>query len=197
MRTLRAIAVAIAAALLLVSTGTADAKTETAQSGGVRAQFSFDYDAADYSYSNVWLTITRNGQTVFDDAVGTCDSYGVCEGPGLYSTPSILVRDLDGDGEPEVILYLSTEGAHCCQWTWIYRFNGFRYSVKKTDWADAGMTLHDLNSDGKPELVSADARFAYVFTNFAESYLPVRIYGYAEGRLAPKTRRFKAQIRHD
>ena len=43
------------------------------------------------------------------------------------------------------------------------------------EWGDPGYRLGDLDHDGRAELVTADDRFAYAFTAYAASLLPIRI----------------------
>jgi hypothetical protein len=42
--------------------------------------------------------------------------------------------------------------------------------------------------------VSSDDRFAYVFTDFAESYFPIQLWQFDRGRLVDVTREFPGQI---
>jgi hypothetical protein len=56
--------------------------------------------------------------------------------------------------------------------------------------------LLDLNHDGKPECVSGDDRFPYVFTDYADSAWPVRIWSY-RGGFRDVTRLFPSAVLHD
>jgi hypothetical protein len=107
------------------------------------------------------------------------------------------VRDLDGDGEPEVLLDLYWGGAHCCTWSRVYRFAGGRYVPGVHLWGDVSYKLRDLDRDGIPEWISADDRFAYAFTDYAESGDPVQIWSYRAGRFVNVTRGFLPQVRSD
>jgi hypothetical protein len=119
---------------------------------------------------------------------------------GLTATDrSIAVRDLDGDGELEVLLDLYSGGAYCCTWTRVYRYNPAtrHYPVGMHFGGDPAHRLEDLNHDGKPELVTADDRFAYWFTAYAFSGMPIQIWSYARGAFTNVTDRFRAQIAAD
>lgn len=64
-------------------------------------------------------------------------------------------------------------GAHCCEWTRVYRYDpaSNSYTVSQHLWGDPGYKLEQI---GKQLLfVSADDRFAYAFTDFADSVMPI------------------------
>ena len=114
----------------------------------------------------------------------------------LASARPVTVRDLDGDGEPEVLIDLFTGGAHCCFYTVILRYDGGTYRGTVAFWGDPDYSLRaDLDRDGRPELVTADDRFAYAFTFYAASVLPIRIESYDHGTLTDVTSRFPSLVR--
>jgi hypothetical protein len=152
-------------------------------------------------YKNMRLRILREGRLVQDAAVARFSGYSYPVWPGGYgSRKSVAIRDLDLDGEPEVILDLYWGGAHCCFWTDIYRYDGSRdsYELLPHLWGDVFYKLGDADGDGRSvELISKDGRFAYEFTSFADSSFPVQIWAYGGGRLVDVTRRYKAAIAKD
>jgi hypothetical protein len=109
------------------------------------------------------------------------------------------VRDLDGDGEPEVLLDLYTNGAHCCFYTNFYAYDsaGNRYAGFRHKFADAEYRLKDLGHDSRLEVITSDARFAYAFTSYADSFLPIRIFRYRNRRLVLATRKYRSAIKRD
>src|SRR5207248_654633 len=117
---LRALLGAVVALLVAASPALALSKTETASSGQVTASLSYNYKQARYGtccFENVSVTIDRAGQRLVDQKLG-----GECEGctgfpAGSAQSDSIRVRDLDDDGEPEVLVDLYTGGPHCCFYT--------------------------------------------------------------------------------
>ena len=119
----RSIVVALAALFALAPA--AHAKTETATSGAITATLSYNHVQDSFEYTNMALTISRAGVQVLaaDPTFGDCDS-PYCAPGGLGGRDSVAVRDLDGDGEPEVILDLYTGGAHCCFVSRFYRWDG-------------------------------------------------------------------------
>ncbi|MGI8512801.1 MAG: hypothetical protein ACR2NH_09265 [Solirubrobacteraceae bacterium] len=174
----------------------AAAVTETAASGGVSAAFSYDKSGGDFpQYSNLRLAIVREGVPGFNGPVAGAGD-GVGPGAGI-GKKSLVARDLDGDGEPEVLVKLFSGGAHCCTISAIYRHVGTGYAPSTHNWADTGFRIRDLGGDARPELLSADARFAFLYSSFAESRFPIRILRYKAGKLTSVTRRFPRLIRRD
>ena len=107
----------------------------------------------------------------------------------------LLVRDLDGDDEPEVALLLTWGGTYCCYWSRVYRFVAGRYIASVHWWGDnqARPRLRDLNGDRRPQLVSVDSRFA-ALTSHAYVFNPIQIWSYASGRFTDVTRRYPRRI---
>lgn len=175
---------------------------EQTASGAVTALFYYtkSTDSTGFTqYKNVSLTILRSGTIAYSGAV---PPYPGESGASIYpagygQTRSVAVRDLDGDGEPEVLLDLYWGGAHCCFWSDVYRYDGSGYSVAHHFWGDLGYRLADVSGDGRPEFVSGDDRFAYAFSAFAFSLFPIQIWSYQSGQFTNVTRHYPARIRRD
>ncbi len=172
---------------------------EEAASSNVRALFCYKKttDSAGFeTFKNLNLTILRGGTIAFMGPVTPV--HGVSLYPAGYGERrSVDVHDLDGDAEPEVTLELYSGGAHCCFWTDVYRYNGAGYSVVRHAWGDVGYRLVDLNRDGRPEFLSGDDRFAYAFSDYADSGFPIRIWSYNSGQFTNVTHQYPALIRRD
>jgi hypothetical protein len=176
---------------------------EQAELGPVQASLFYDLskDETPWSFTNLRVRIVRQGALLLDQAVPPYPrnkSYGVVPA-GYGDRRSVSVRDLDGDGEPEVVLDLYWGGAHCCFWSRVYRYDAAAgtYRVALHFWGDPTYRVKDLNGDGKPELVTADDRFAYRFAPFAFSGMPVQVWSYAGGVFSDVTRRFPNVIAKD
>jgi hypothetical protein len=193
----RSTVLAVFAALAALP-GAAAAETETASSGPVTATLSYDHTPDSFEYANLLLTITRDGTQVLsgDPSFGDCQS-PYCAPGGFANRGSVFVRDLDGDGEPEVVLDLFTGGAHCCFVSRFYRWDGATYVPSDRNFGDPGYKLADLDGDGVQEMITADYRFGYAFTAFAYSLMPVRIYELNAGSWSLATTRFPDRIRKD
>lgn len=190
--------VIVSALALLACASVASAEEQTSSRGAVTATFSFESQDEPYGFTDLWLTITRAGQVLYQDAprAGDCEE-PFCFPGGGSERHSVRVRDLDGDGEPEVLLDLFTGGAHCCLWVRIFAFDGTRYGSLQHNFADPGYRLGDIDDDGVPELVSSDARFAYRYASFAASWFPLRIWKYDRGGLIDVTARYPQCVRAD
>ena len=106
---------ALAAIAALILAAPASAEQHTAASGQVSATFSYD-PAGAYQYWDLWLTVDRVGVTVFDESldISSCEEPYCMPGGEFADDGGVKVRDLDADGEPEVIADVFTGGAHCC-----------------------------------------------------------------------------------
>jgi hypothetical protein len=143
---------------------------------------------------DVRVTITRSGTPLVDEAVQPdCDRF--CWVPP--GEDPLRVRDLNGDGEPEVLLDLYSGGAHCCSMLLLYGFDPAtgRYSRLTSDFGNAGYTLRDNGRDGRVELFSTDDRFSYLYTSYLESARPLVVLRYEGAELVDVTREFRGEIR--
>lgn len=176
-----------AVALVLLGGALVAGEAGGAERVDVRATVS--YVRRDAEFSRVRLTIRRDGLTWRSGLLGR--SY--------FTRPLVRVRDLDADGEPEVWVDRYTGGAHCCLESRFFRWLPARRAYSRTlhGWADAGYRLRNLDGRDAVELVSADARFAYAFTSFADSAFPVRIWQFDRGRLRDATRSFPGRVEAD
>jgi subtilisin-like proprotein convertase family protein len=164
----------------------------TARARATRAQLS--WIERHYTYSSLRLLIARHGQTAFD-----APPYRLrLTSPSTQPT-GLRVRDLDRDGEPEVLAEFYLGGAHCCWYTEVYRYVRRVHTYRPTVgfWGNLDAKLVDLDGDGRPEFKTGDDRFAYVFTSFAGSAFPVRILHFDHGRFHDVTRRFPRIVRDD
>ena len=189
---------------LLALPVTAAEMVKTVQQGNVRAEMSYEKVPSEGlpAIQNLRLKISRSGQTLFNQAPPV-DEY---DRPLLdYGDPSdrqeagFMVKDLDGDKEPEVIVDFFTGGAHCCTYSLIYRFNSQqnRYESINQSWGHVGYSLRDLNGDGRLEFESADNSFAYAFASFAGSGMPIQIWQYERGKMSEVTRQYPKLVYAD
>ena len=195
-----AAALAVGALALPAAAMADDAGSQTASSGAVTATLT--WGKAQFGVSSPRLVIVRAGATAFDgSAVAGSDSCkdGYCSFLASGKrTQSLQVVDLNGDGEPEVLVDAYTGGAHCCAVTELAAFNGSGYSIQELFWGDPGYELKDLDGDGRPELVTLDDAFAGAFTSFAASFFPPYVADYdpaVKGGLRDVTDHFVALIR--
>jgi hypothetical protein len=191
----------LALSLLLVAAGPASAatRTQTSKSGQVTATFSYDYKKTQfgtYDFSNLHLTIDRGGARLVDGLVETRTCEGCTSWPadqGARGGRSVTVRDLDADGEPEVLVDLYSGGANCCWFSVSYRFDEAQNTyIKKV--LRPGLSfpyvLKDIDKNGIPEFRSIDYRFAYKYGSNADTPRPLRIFNWNAGKLVDVTLAF-------
>lgn len=192
----------VSCCLLLASSAEAvESGSETAASGKVSATLT--YTAKGGAVSST-LTVSRDGKQVLERQAGVraCGKQPAefCGPPSaLYGPPakSLTVRDVDGDGEPEVIVDFFTGGAHCCTSTDITYWTSSGYRTRWRDWGNGGYVLKQLDGRGPLEWVARDDRFAYRFEAYAFSGLPVKVARLSGGRFLFVTDRFKSTLRAD
>jgi hypothetical protein len=147
------------------------------------------------------VAITREGQRLVDERVTVrgCAAIGCALGPATFppGRNAVAVVDLEGEGEPEVVVDTYTGGAHCCTVSKIWRIDGGASSPSEHDWGNQVYRLRDFDRDGRAEFRSADDRFSYAFGSYAVSRWPVQILHYRDGRMRDVTRRFPGRVRSD
>jgi hypothetical protein len=198
-----------AAAVVLAVAGPSAARADkagsvTASGGPVRATLS--WGAADLGVSNPRLVVERSGATVFSGSPFSRRSACARGGCSLLASgrrdSPLQVRDLDRDGEPEILVDAFTGGAHCCANTVVLHRDASSgtYASHELEWGNAGYELRDADRDGTPEFVTQDDAFAGAFTAYAASISPIKVARFDRSRragLVAVTRRFPALVRAD
>jgi hypothetical protein len=200
LRLLRSLAVAATlAALVTPAVAAADpAGSETASSGTVKATLQWKKGPSYGGVTAPHLTITRSGTVTLDQDISNrdCSACSFMTGTQSRTTPLSII-DLDGDGEPEVVVDTYSGGAHCCYGALIYRFDNGTYTHINRLWGDVGASFKDLDNDGQPELVTVADVFAYAFTSYIDSWLPPLVTSYFAGKITDVTDKFGALVRKD
>ncbi|HET6507593.1 MAG TPA: hypothetical protein VFG42_12460 [Baekduia sp.] len=193
---------AVAALVALLAPGAAfadDAGSVTHTSGAVTATIA--WDRAELGVGDPRLFVVRQGVRYDLTIADVCEEGCILvpdDDPGDASGSSILkVADLDGDGEPEVLVDTFSGGAHCCLTARLLTWNGTGYTPKDFNYGDVGYQLKDLDHDGRPELVGCDPVFSGAFTAFAASAFPPLVLHVERGRFVDVTRRFPSLVRKD
>lgn len=176
--------------------------TEVAQRRRIRVLLS--YRRAGLEKLQARLQIFRFGRRLVDDRLlPLCSHCAVVPG-GLWGPPSLAIRDLDGDGDLEVLVELGLGGAHNVPYTYIYSYQhpSWFSSSGTFDrlvhiWGNFGASRQDLDRDGRLEFVSHDPRFFGRFACSACSAGPMQIWRFQREHLLDVTLRFPAAIRRD
>ncbi len=188
----------MAALALVAPSAQAAPREEVAEEGGVRAVLRYDCPRNRVICRDFSVSITRRGSQLLNERIPQRRQAGISPSRPP-ANKAVLVVDLNGDSEREVLVNLYTGGAHCCFYTLVYGYAVATSSYERLthDWGDTSYTLKRLGRDPSRELVSADARFAFAFTSFAESRFPIQIWQYRPQGLRDVTRRFPSEIRRD
>jgi hypothetical protein len=199
---MRRLLLPLTCALVLAAVPAAEATTETASFGSTTASFSYT-KKSDLEYTGLNLKIVRAGVTAFDGPTPPACSRPNCGfwpggTGGSSSSSSVRVADLDGDGEPEVIVQVYSGGAHCCLFAEIYSYVPARSTYVNLERNfGGGFRLRDLNGDGLLELKATNFAFDEAFTAHAASSQPIQIFAFKNGALVDVTRNFRTLIRQD
>jgi hypothetical protein len=142
------------------------------------------------------LSLVRSGRLLFSTLLGC----GGCQPAGADAgdpRASIHFARLRAGTEPEALLDLFTGGAHCCFLTDVLVTGASGTRMIKELWGDPGYRLSDLDHDGVSEFVTADDRFAYTFTDYADSALPIEIVRLEGFSLVDVTRSYPQEVEAD
>jgi hypothetical protein len=167
---------------------------KTATAGNVKAVLSYERSASAPKFRNVRLKIFQNGQRVYNEAIprDQVDDQVLAE----QADTAFQVRDLDQDGQPEIMVDLFTGGTHCCTYSQIYRFDPVlgNYQTMQHKWGNSFYQLVDFDQDGQPEFQSRDDRFTGKFTSFAASANPLQIWRFEQGKMVDRTKEYGLQV---
>jgi hypothetical protein len=185
--------ISLAALLALGAPAAASAATQTASAGDVTATFSFTGHYPNYGHER--LQIRRSGTVVYDAPVasGACGTVCAPGAPASHGS-SVHVLDLEHNGSPDVVLDLYSGGAHCCSIAQVFSYAPSSGTFVKTEhnFGDPGARIRVI--DGRDLFFTADDRFAYAFTDYAASGLPLQILSFSNGQFNDVTRTFPTQI---
>ena len=106
---------------------------------------------------------------------------------------------LSPNGPLDVVLDLYSGGAHCCAIEQVYYFDAAsgKYQKVEHNFGDPGIELVPLGKDGSDLFLTADDRFAYAFTDYAASGMPIEIDSFSHASFHRVTREFPQLIAKD
>jgi hypothetical protein len=199
-----AAAVAVAAAAVLLWTPVAHGASVQAGEGVVSAVLSYQQGADSFgnaTFSGLELRVARAGTSVYAKPVNSpyCPTGCALEGFAPGESGPLQVADLEASGEPAIVLHLYTGGEHCCEILQVFTYDAGTgsYALVERDFGDAADRIADVAGDRRLEIESADDRFAYEFTSFAFSGLPLQIWRLQGGRFVDATRAFPRALAAD
>jgi hypothetical protein len=184
-------------AALALNGSVASAATQSAHAGHVSATLTFTGHFP--NYKNERLVISRAGTVAYDQPVVSKFCTPCAPGSVLTQKPSVHVVDLEHSGQPDVVLDLYSGGAHCCTVEQIFSFDAVSstYAVTERNFGDPLVRIVDLAHNGRHEFLTQDDSFAYEFTDFAHSGLPIEILKFSGGRFIDVTRHYRGAVARD
>ena len=155
----------------------------TAKVRGVNSRVPFTVDAVDHAE----LIVSRLGRREFRTAIAGGKQFyrGVVafggfpqsSNPAFDSTigAGLCLARFAGSSTPAILLDLFTGGAHCCTIVRAYPLSATPGTPQPVDadLVNAGATV--IDESGHVVLLTADDRFAYQFSSFAHSGMPVEV----------------------
>lgn len=185
-----------AVALALLAPAAAAAQTdgtvvvERATNGTVTAELSYSNNR------NFRVRIARDGAVLYDRPIGGPCRQFCMPAESALTGQNVGFRDLDGIGEPEVIVDVHSGGTSCCVLVFAYGYDAAanRYRRARLD-TGTGFVARDYDRDGVLELVGDDFRFRGLFTCGACGPRPIRIWQYSPAGFDVATTAFPGRIR--
>ncbi len=107
--------------------------------------------------------------------------------------------DINGDGNPDIIVESYTGGAHCCFVTQVYSLGEEPILILKTPESNMIGEFEDIDDDGIYEFITADDSFAYEYCPFVSSPFVkvIMVYDAQEERYLPASPNFPEEYAQD
>jgi hypothetical protein len=198
LRRLASAATTMVLAVTFSSISTAGASTETVTSGGLTAAFTYHGSNPQSRASH--LTISMSGQVLYDQVVRSAWCGNECSPNVIAGARSVLhVVHPQTKEQLAVVLDLYSGGAHCCSVEQVFSFNANSRTFVKSErnFGDPGVRIVDLGVGRSVDFLSADDAFAYAFTDYAASGMPIEILGFSHHSFHNVTRSFPSLIARD
>lgn len=191
------IAIAVMASLALPSTALAASSTAVGRGVSVKlswtGKFGMEKDLA--------LQISSGGSVVYTGPISSqyCSSY--CDVASYGTHAPVHVVSLAGAGAPpSVLVDLYTGGAHCCSVAQVFSPSSTgAWSMVEHDFGDPGYRIATVGTGASRSevFISADDSFAYAFTDYADSGLPIQILSLSSGAFTDVTSQYRSLIKSD
>ncbi|NNN07910.1 MAG: hypothetical protein HKL85_01795 [Acidimicrobiaceae bacterium] len=146
------------------------------------------------------LTISLAGHVAYRETVSASLCGQLCwptSAFGVENSSPLRVVSLRA-GSPEVLLGLYSGGAHCCYIVQVFSLSPAKKYVKtEITLGDPIAGLQTLPGSPYAALVTEDDSFAYQFTDYAASGLPLKILRFSGHGFTDVTRQYPALLRPD
>jgi hypothetical protein len=183
---------------LCVAVPPAGAASDRATLGGVTAVFSYRGTFPESHGDH--MTISKGGKVLYSKPVSSPWCLRGCW-PNVPSSSAEVVHivQLQANGPPDVVLDLYSGGAHCCSIEQVFSLlpASQTYRESEHDFGDPGVRLVKIGAGASDDFLSADDSFAYAFTDYAASGMPIEIFRFSDDAFHNVTRLFPDLIAKD
>ena len=199
----RKIVIAIAVMASLAVPSSALAASSTAVGRGVTAKLTWSGKLP--AEHDIALQISVNGSVAYSKPITSASCGNYCD-VGAYGThPPVHVVSLAGSAAPpSVIVDLYTGGAHCCSVAQVFSAStagttAGTWSMVEHNFGDPGYRIATVGSGATQAKVfmTADDSFAYAFTDYADSGLPIQILSLTDGQFVDVTSQYRSLVKTD
>lgn len=176
----------------------AGAASVTASSGSLTARFT--YTGSFPQARNPRLVISESAKVLYDQPVSSKWCGNRCWPLQLTAHAKVLnVVHLQASGPASVVLGLYSGGAHCCSIEQVFSLGAGSSTIHKAeyDFGDPGVRLVPIGPGGSFEFLSENSVFAYAFTDYAASGMPIQIFSFSHNQFHDVTRSFADLIARD
>ncbi len=181
-----------------VPSANAGAASVTASSGSLTARFT--YTGSFPQAKNPRLVISEAGKVLYDEPVSSKWCGHRCWPLALIPHAKVLnVVHLQSSGPASVVLGLYSGGAHCCSIEQVFSLGAGSSTIEKAeyDFGDPGVRLVPIGPGGSFEFLSENSVFAYAFTDYAASGMPIKILSFSHNQFNDVTRSFATLVARD
>jgi hypothetical protein len=175
-------------------------RTATVKLGSVTARLAgtvVDLTMGDTGLSNVTLTVLDGGRNVRSDAVAAPKDAPAVIPSRLSDADNadrpLCVARFEGSPQPVVLLGLYLGGMHCCTVLRAYPLS----SAPMVELAIGNPDVTVSHRSGGAILVTADNDFAYAFTSYAGSGVPVKVLEVRGNAFVDTTRHYPDLVAND
>ena len=176
----------------------AGAASVSASSGTLTARFT--YTGSFPQARNPRLVISESGKVLYDQPVSSKWCGTRCWPLQLTGHAKVLqVVHLQSSGPASVVLGLYSGGAHCCSIEQVFSLGAGSSTIQKAEYnfGDPGVRLVPIGPGGSFDFLSENDVFAYAFTDYAASGMPIQILSVAHNHFNDVTRSFPKLIARD
>ena len=201
LRTMKRRPVVVIMAMTLVSMmlwiPVAGAATETIVGSQLRATFT--YHGTYPQSKDARLTIWKSGTVIYDEKVHSSWCGSECW-PNSNAGPVRVLHivHLSSSGDAAVVLDLFSGGAHCCAIEQVFSIGATSHVTRREhNFGNPGVRLVKLGSGATTYFLSANDAFAYEFTDYAASGMPIEILSFSHSSFHNVTKNFPRLIAGD